>query len=246
MAKFTIVIKGIAIVYHRDDDVWKVILPFAGCHRVLFSYDNQRPRSFAQGGVTIEFKADDPVSEFAEGNDYDTFLDLTFARAHSKGIRRRGDWHDKGVLMTIPNASFSVFESNNSRYRLVDPNNTVVHDFDRMDMGYYGVAEIDARELTMTVTGYEEPWIFAQDTELLFDNECHGDEVMTDQFGDIKLVYNILQDRNSPGSRFDTRRHQSDLPEPGKAQGRNGNPKPDLEDGLPCHMVVVGSPGDLP
>jgi hypothetical protein len=243
MATFTIRIIGIAIVYPKGEE-WKVIFPFDDCHQIRFTDGrnyNNTPLALAER--TIEFTTPVTASQFGKGKGYDDFLDITANYAHfPQTLRKKADWPKHGVIMTIPNAVFSSLETNNSRYKLIEPGGGERRGFKKNSLSYYGKAVTEAGKLTMNISGYG-PEEYPESATLIFDNGCYR-EAAEEEHGDFKLIYNIVKDIRTDGLEFDVIRHPGDTFRQGALGPRESNPNPGIK-GLPCHMVTIGQPADL-
>lgn len=268
MPKFKIEIRGIALLFSKDKE-WKVIFPFEGEHKVLFSSDiapmgeTDPPRSIPlnQPGRKITISLTDPViSDFDKGP-FDTFLDLTASYSHPPGTDRLSkmpNWTDVGVLMGVPKAALRSIVNRGS-YKLIGG----AESFERApgQMGYWADLMIEAKTLEVNISGSpaQPTRIYDGDAVLTFDNECYGSGSCA---GDMELVYRII--RSSSGNELRTIRHgdprnrnffvrffnfifgSKKIPGGTTVNPNGGNPTDD-EKGLPCHIVVLSKPpADLP
>jgi hypothetical protein len=271
MAQFKIIIKGIAMVYHKFelDGEWRVILPFGDrfdanndCHEIKF-FDYEIDEKILAGNKTITFETEGLKNNFKVGAGYDTFIDITAPYAHANGVTRRTDWNDYGVLMTIPQAEFAVYESSLCQYQLMDGN---VKRFEPRIIGYCGQATITARALTVLVDGEPVADPYTSSRDLIFDNNCYKYKPMAKP-SDFRMIYSILDPirddflevkrnpiqlpinviSNDEGeSSFSQPKQEEEVKVP-LIPPDSPIPNPRLyEYGLPCHMVTIGSPEDLP
>lgn len=110
-----IIIKGIAICYRKGAN-WHVLFPIDadGCHKINFSYKKGDNSDLPIGalakstGINIKIEGGSASSNVGETPNFTNHvLDLTSTRTHPR-IRKKGDLTGKAVLLTIPNARFSI------------------------------------------------------------------------------------------------------------------------------------------
>jgi hypothetical protein len=232
MSKFTIITRGIAASY-RKDDVWKLLFPFNECHQVRLQIGdvsvannsnnkgNDSGLPLGQKGVKIEVSVTDPQTETCEGENYNDFLDLTGEGMHKELAAKFPMDEMNAVLMSIGNAKFSVLDYLDHRCRLVNQTNAeAVTPFQKI--GNCGIAEIEGGELTIRVTGLSGgpfSMVFSEDATIAFDNECY--ENPASQKGDLEMLYDILHDTYKDAVRFQIEVEQVTKPET-VAVGANG------------------------
>ena len=114
-----IIIKGIAICYRgRTDNQWHVLFPIdaQGCHKIDFSHQKgdapESGKTPLARSTSIRITALEASSATNEsGNFRQRVLNLTSTtlpiQTHPR-IRKKGDLAGKAVLLTIPNARFTV------------------------------------------------------------------------------------------------------------------------------------------
>jgi hypothetical protein len=115
-----IIIKGVAICYRHGAD-WHVLFPIdaEGCHKINFSYQKEDAKEpspetplASSKSINITVKGTGAISTTGETDNFRLkVLDLTSDATHPR-IRQRkdlnGDLTGKAVLLTIPNAHFSI------------------------------------------------------------------------------------------------------------------------------------------
>lgn len=266
MAKITILIEGIGLIYQKESK-WKVLFPFDSQHRVKFVWkeggrNNIQP--LAMEGCRINIAVDTPASSHTvNSNVFTEFFNIT--TVHENGVKVKSFWNDLGVLLTIPNSTLSRKDPTNSTF-IVTKRGRKIRDLGQI--GYSAKAEIELGEggrLTVEakdaagVTFFSK--VFAdQDFTIKFDNNCPNGAPT--EITDFEMLYNILEDippASTPKRKFSIERY----------------PKPNLEsssdfvnlitialknlfeilntnlsaneEGVPCHMVISGDPvADLP
>lgn len=248
MAKVKITIKGIAMSYHKDDGIWKVIFPFnadAGgdCHNVRFTVDGAATAPLAAPGRTVSITAHNPKSKFAVGKGYKEFLDLTADYSHDDGVLNWDDWKTRSVFLSMENAVFSLDEMTKSRYALeLDGRTTKKSDY----LGYSGIAEIEAERVDIKISDMETISI-TTDAKVIFDNTCE-EKTLRDNL-DFQMVYFAVKDKKNPKKEFNLVREPADMPKKNSAGGGSvivfDNP-PEGVPGLPCNKVRISNPKDLP
>lgn len=116
MAKFTIIIKGISLIYQKNG-LWKAIFPFGGCHYVNFSVKDLIPNiRLAVPNTQIRITSRNASSDTDAGSSFNQFLDLTNASYSHEKIMVKNNWPEHSALMSIENAVFSVYETTHSKY----------------------------------------------------------------------------------------------------------------------------------
>ena len=183
MPKFKIEIRGIALLFSKGKE-WKVIFPFEGDHRVLFSSDiapvgvidppKNIPLNQSYRQITISLT--DPIISLFDRGPFDTFLDLTASYSHppeTDPLSKVLNWNEVGVLMSVPRAALRSIVNRGS-YRLVGGMEN--YERDPGEMGYWADLVIEAKNLEVNITGSpaEPTRIYDSDAVLTFDNECYG------------------------------------------------------------------------
>lgn len=247
MAEFKIVFKGIGLFYSKNR-IWKVIFPFDNCHEVKFSSDcRERPKGALKGaGRQVAITANNPTSQFENGNVFNSFINMTANYSH-RAIKKKRDWNNEAVLVSIENASFSLKELTRSRFGLKRNNQWTLPP---NHIGFSAVAVIRADSITISANGAADfPVTFDTDCEITFDNDCERGTSPSEN-SDIAMIYRIIEDADDPTVKFTVERHDDDkAPSGGKSLDKLkvtfNNPFPQ-EEGLPCHLVGGSDPGDLP
>jgi hypothetical protein len=273
MSKFTIIIRGIAASYMKDD-AWKVLFPFDNCHSVKLkvgdigilgadgtniSTDPTGGIVLGQRGVSIDVSVTDPVTRTAEGDDYNDFLDLTGEGVHEALMpKSRMDKMD-AVMLTMGNAEFSVLDHVAEPYRLVSEDITTESTTSYQKIGNCGVASIEGSELKVRVVGLEAgsfSMSFTEDVTIAFDNECYDQTAISS--GDLEMLYAVIRDADEESRKF--KMEVEEVAQPAMAGAGSstvsvagGVPVPEdpLMDpgptgGLPCNKFRISKPGDLP
>lgn len=208
MAKVTILIEGIGLIYQKtfeanpENNRWKVLFPFDRQHRVKFiwrqeGHTNSVPLASENGKINIIVKNPDQ-SNHAEGTDFDKFLDIN--SVHTRGIKEKDDGKDSRVLLTIPNAKLSCDNITDSKFFITKNGAThTVATFPKQ-IGYSASAEINLGEsgsVTVEAKNANDDTIFSklfsgQDFTLKFDNNClFGPPT---EITDFEMLYDIIQD----------------------------------------------------
>ncbi|HEV7646434.1 MAG TPA: hypothetical protein VGO50_21045 [Pyrinomonadaceae bacterium] len=232
MSKFTIITRGIAASYRKDDN-WKLLFPFNECHQVRLQLGgviaannsdnngNDGGIPLGQRGVKIEISVTDPQTKTCEGDNYCDFVDLTAEGVHGAMSARFPMDEMNAVLMSIGNAKFSALDHLSRRYRLVDQScSEAVTPF--QDIGNSGKAEIEGGELTIRVTGLSDgsfSMVFSDDATIVFDNDCY--EQPMSKKGDLEMLYDIISDADKDSVRFRLEAEPVEIAEPATA-GANG------------------------
>jgi hypothetical protein len=245
MAKVKIIIKGIAMSYHKGDGIWKFIFPFEEghekhCHNLKFTGVDGKAVPLAQAGRKVVITAVNPKSEFGIGAGYEEFLDLTADYSHENGILKKDKWENQSVFMSIENAVFSLHERTKSRYSLeINGKTTKESDY----IGYSGIAEIEAERVNVEISGLDIVSI-DKDATIIFDNTCQ--EKRERDNADFQMLYYAVEDKSAAGKEFTLKRDSRDMPKGfDTALVIMDNAKPG-EIGLPCNKVRVSEPDDLP
>jgi hypothetical protein len=252
MAEINIIIRGIAMSYHKNDGLWKVIFPFGECHKIKFKEgETDAGIALAEGNRQIRVIAENAVSTFEIGDNYDNFLDLTASYSHVNGVKMIDGWEEHGVLMSIENGKFSVDEQTETEHLMVKGNSVT---FAPAQIGYSGKVEINSEKITVEVDNHPEfPKVFEQDCTIIFDNDCEqGDTRLT---SDFDMVYNVVEGVTQEGVAQDERFVVAKVPENPVSpivvgtifEGEQGNKNKDpFARGLPCHLVTISKTDYLP
>lgn len=199
MAKITIIVQGIAISYHKNDGLWKILFPFGDFHLLKFKEtSNDSGLSLAKSNRYIRITTENAESNFESGDNYKDFLDLTDEYSHLNGVKLKEDWKDQAGLMSVENAKFSVHKyTDYEHFMLKDTKVTSMP----KKIGYSGKFEIVSESITVHLDGHPDfPKVFDNDCTLIFDNDCHDDEPK--KSGDFEMVYNVIEDAQNPVRQF--------------------------------------------
>jgi hypothetical protein len=244
MAKINIIVQGIAISYHKNDGLWKILFPFGDSHLIKFKESsNDTGLSLAKPNRHIRITTENAKSRFASGDNYEDFLNLTDEYSHLNGVKLKKDWDNQAVLMSVENAKFSVHEYTEYEHFML--NDTKVTSMPEK-IGYSGKFEIESESITIHVNDHPDfPKVIDKDCSLIFDNDCHDDKPKAS--GDFEMVYNVIEDAKNSEWQFNVATVPTDCDEaiiPGKTfiqkvyrDPRNKN--------LPCHMVRISRAENL-
>lgn len=266
MAKITILIEGIALSYQKDNR-WKILFPFDDCHNIKFSYssgsEDQDFGPLAKANRRIEIRTTGPViSTHSVGTYYNDFIDFTANYSHKDGLEMLPDWNQYGILLTIQNALFRLFEFTNTKSVLrevsgiVDP---IV--FGPEIVGYSAMAHIETGEggsveLVQIDDGVETPIkSFSSDARLIFDNNC--DEINPNS--DTEMLYQLVKGKDTDTQRFSSVRDPDDphiaqpqfspiQPQSQSILGIDNTENPPVasdDDSVPCHKFRASKPDGL-
>lgn len=246
MAKVNIVIKGISMIYHKDDSIWKILFPFGECHQVKFKQnENDSGIALASSNRQIEITTQNASSVFEIGDSYNDFLDLTAEYSHANGVKIQNEWEDRAVLMTLENAKISVDEYTKNLHLMMKGNTVTL---EPTNIGYSAKAEIESDEVTVNVSKHPDfPKVFNQDCTLIFDNDCEEGE--TRIISDFQMVYSVIEDI-AQEEQFSVAKLSKNVNFPVVAgtvfEGEKEDKfKDSLADGLPCHIVKISKPENL-
>jgi len=248
MAQVNIIVKGIAMSYHKNDGLWKVIFPFGECHKVKFKEGSgDLGISLAEGNRQIRITTENAVSSFEIGENYDDFLDLTASYSHANGVRMKDGWEEAAVLMTVENGKFSVDEHTETQHLMLKENSVTL---EPTTIGYSGKIEIDSERVIIDVDDHPEfPKVFDSDCTLIIDNDCEQGE--TRIISDFDMVYNVVEDAAMENEKFVVTKAPEKAEFPivvGRIfDGAQGDKfKDPFTRGLPCHMVTISQTDNLP
>ena len=247
MARVNIIIKGIAMSYHKGDGLWRILFPFGDCHEIKFKEDEESSGiSLAGVNRQIQITTENVSSVFEIDSNYDDFLDLTADYSHSNGIKMKDGGDQNSVLMSIENAKLSVYAYTENEHMLMHQNNVT---FAPALIGYSALATIDSEKVFINVNDHPDfPKVFKQDCTLIFDNDCgEGD---TREISDFDLVYSVVEGVAAEEERFVVEKVPKNIDHP-IVVGMVYHPaekdhKDPFAGGLPCHMVRVSQPENLP
>jgi len=262
MVNVTIIIRGVGLVYPRQEEKsWKILFPFDDCHEVKFKTSETDPGiPLAKPGQKIRIHTvGEPASAFAVGADFEKFLDITSPQSHRNGIKAKGNPTDNSVLVTIENAKFSVFEFTRCRMQLMNAEKVVVQP---KQIGYSGRADIKGEKVTIEVEGVTGfPKTFDEDTIIYLDNICPrqlSETILTAdgkiEFSDagpsdFEMLYEIIEDVITPEKKFIVDR------DPLQNPGADGllftgvtleDNMVEGEPGRPCNLFVASLSANLP
>lgn len=267
MANITIKITGVAICYYVAPD-WKVLLPFSNEHQIQFtSPTNTLPIPLKGPFKKIDISVTAPTSVATPPirGFFDDFINIKGNECHQT-IELLPTWNDAGVLMTVPYASFQKDGETKCHYRIVKgsgpgpaPN----------PKGYAKVVHagkflVEGAEIILKATGPDVEFTqhFRTNSTITIDNTCPHPP-SADEGADLKLIYNLIRDKDFPGREFTMDRLPSEKPPPTGSSikqlidillGRkpiekitdNNDPEPHYP-GMPCNILGGGdNPGGLP
>lgn len=247
MAKVNIIIKGVAMSYHKSDGVWKIIFPFGECHKVKFKEKEASPGiALAGKNRRIRITTENPHSAFEIGDGYNDFLDLTADYSHANGVKMQSGWDERAVLMTMENARLSAAEYTETKHLMVKAN---IVTLEPKKIGYSYKAEIESEKVIVDVDNHPEfPRVFDKDSTIIFDNDCHQAE--TRKVSDFEMVYNVVEDAIGKNERFVVAKVPEEL-ESSFAAGTvfegaaDKRYKDSYIDGLPCHGIRISKIDNL-
>ena len=247
MATVNIIIKGIAMTYHKDDDIWKIIFPIGEGHELKFKESPEALGiALAEADRQIYITTENPITTFEIDDNYNDFLDLTGSYSHANGIRLKDGWSENAAFMTIENAKLSVYEYTETKHALLK-NNQVT--FAPVQIGYSAQATIESKSVTVNVNNHPDfPKVFDTDCTLIFDNDCEQGE--TREISDFDLAYNIIEDIETAEERFVVTKVPENIDFPvfvGTVFDSVMHEKcrDPFARGLPCHIVRVSKPENL-
>ncbi len=243
MASVNIIVKGIAVAYHKDDGIWRILFPFGECHLVKFKTGEDDPGiELAEEGRRIRITTEGAKSRFRTGTDYDSFLDLTAEYSHSSGIKIKDNWNEKAVLMTIKNAEYSAYEYTNDKHLMARSNRITLSP---QKIAYSSKIMIEADKVIVNVDGHDDfPKVFDNDSTIIFDNDCQEGEHR--KISDLEMVYNIVEDANKADEQCVVAKVSEKTGDEIQRGDFYGDPRDSFEGGLPCHVIVVSKSKNLP
>jgi hypothetical protein len=157
--KINLINNGLAIFYHKNDGVWKVIFPFDNDHKINFSFKKTKiiesaanndgeieinkniieelvshPISLSAANREISIEAANVLPpDSPESSDFSEFIDMTANYSHSGGVKLKDGWREHGVLMKVPDAIFFMEQSTSKEFMLRPQNS-----FIGVDLGTIG------------------------------------------------------------------------------------------------------------
>jgi hypothetical protein len=258
MSKLDIIIRGVAIVYFKQD-LFKVLFPFGDGHRVTLRVPGRNPVDFDEPGRRINISG---ATSATTSPTFGRFIDITDKNAHKDGVRLLPTWANSGVLLTVPGAEFSEAESSRSRYVLTKRGLGAPPGVGAK-IGFAARLRLSGPSFNFEITpaGPGDPLPISGDAEITFDNLCPTCPD-SDEDADFRLIYNLIVDDAVPERQFSLARHSDDLPTPPTrgellfneifgfrppphiARPDNNNPEPRIA-GLPCNVVVASKSSKL-
>lgn len=208
-----IIIKGIALCYRKGNS-WHVLFPIdargRGCHKINFSHkkgdDSDSAKTPLAQSTSITIRA--PGANSASGQT-DNFgrhvLNLTSAQTHPR-IRRKSDLTGKAVLMTIPNARFSI-----NRYleefpphripKLVEQSTGSGTDLTTLAHSVKATIAVDDGGQVIVESDQLTGGQFATERgfshTLTFDNDC---EIVRPGKNDMDMFYDVIEEHDGAGN----------------------------------------------
>jgi hypothetical protein len=248
MASINIIIKGIAISYHKNDGLWKVLFPFGECHQVRYKEsDNDPGIPLAEINQRIRITTENADSTFEIGENYNDFLDLTADYSHKNGVRMKDAWDENAVLMSIENAKVSVYEYTQNEHLMIKEKRVTLAP---TKIGYSGIAIIESEKVIINVDNHPGfPKLLDKDCTIIFDNDCEQGE--TREISDLQMVYNLVEDPRAANEQFIVTKVPQNLDfEIVVGTVFDEETDENIRDpslyGLPCHLVRVSKPEELP
>lgn len=237
MAKIKIIIRGVAMSYHKGDGIWKVIFPFGDGHEVRFRKSGDDEEIvLAKSGRQIRIETINPISSFGEGDNYKDFLDLTDKDySHAQGVKLKAGGENKSVCMSIRDANFSVDEHTQNRHML-SKNGEIT--FAPKKIGYSGKLEIEAEKVMINIDddpGFQKS--YDTDSTIIFDNDCHKDHDREES--DFKMLYKVVESVIEDEGQFVAAKVKD------KVDAKLIE-DPNFWGDLPCHKVRISQPVGLP
>jgi hypothetical protein len=243
MAKVEIFFRGIGMIHHKDDGLWRVLFPFDDCHTVKFtSTFSEKEFSLASPGRNVRIRAVEPTSVFKIGERFDDFLDIASEVSHQDGVRIKDEEGTPFVLLTMENAEMLVGSHTYCRYQLLDKTNVLTHP---KEIAYSGKAVIEAKSVVVEADGVDGfPLTFDEDARISFDNICLQNALHPNNqpISDLELLYDAIEDAAEPGKKVTIDRDPAQKPEVLKTD-LNFAGITDLDNilpgqkGLPCNVV---------
>lgn len=243
MASVNIIVRGIAMTYHKDDGIWRILFPFGECHMVKFKTDEGDPGiELAEEGRRIRITTEGAKSSFGMGAGYDTFLDLTAEYSHSNGIKIKDNWNENAVLMMIESGEYSVHEYTRDEHLMARSNRVTLSP---QKIAYSSKITIEADKVIVNVDGLNDfPKVFDSDSTIIFDNDCHEGEHR--KISDLEMVYNIVEDAGRADEQCVVAKASEKTSYDLRRGDFYGDSRDSSEGGLPCHGIVVSKSENLP
>jgi hypothetical protein len=220
MATLTIVIKGIALIV-ENNGVWKVYMPFAGCHRANLSKEGELGQgvSLAHPDQKLSISGSN-LAPLQAGANFDEVFDITGHDAHKDGVRLKFEWQLKTLEFSIPGGAYSA-DVSQSDFVLnsLSPSGAVTAVRNLGTIGTIGTISIEGEDLKIVAEGRENfTWEFPEGGALILDNDCHGIGDSSIKQGvsessvpspdgkdnnvDFQMLYLAVQDAADPTRRF--------------------------------------------
>jgi|GEM_PF-5716328 len=263
-----IIIKGVALCYVKGkpadaNEIWKVLFPFDECHSVKFSYRIDdgvlvKVGHLARANCKVDINLSTPRTPTAEKTaNFNSVLDLTKKtnprKTHDK-IKRKDDWSQKAVLLSISNAKMSVFDymqdyldediylrekKNGASGRKELISEPLAHWLKARIV----LSETETFNVICDGTNLITPPAATGDDvlyTLIFDNDCLD---VRENKNDMDMFYKIIEEPTKTNRKF----HITGESE--RSSGLRVIP-PNLEDRKPCMAVTASDPnepgGELP
>lgn len=260
MAILDIIIRGVAIVYFKEDE-FRVLFPFGNGHRVTLEVPGRSPVNFDRPGCRIKIAGATSQSvrpDFGKLN----FIDITGPNAHHDGVKPVSGWENSGVLLSVPGAAFSQHSESQSRYVIL-PKGATTPPRVGEKVGLDGRLRLSGESFNFEITpsGPGDPLPISGGSEITFNNLCPLCPD-SDEDADFGMIYQVIEDDAVKGRRFSLARRTEDLPPPPTQREllfaevfgfrpalRNASPynndPPPLVPGLPCNGLVASKSDKL-
>lgn len=227
------IIKGLAICYHKDDGVWRIIFPFDEDHIINFTLKKTKilesaaenlgefplnrivkeettfqsiSLAAANRRISIE-TVNALIPDKLESGDFSEFIDMTANYSHFNGVKLKDNWQERGVLMTLPNATLFMEKSTLSSFILAPQNLSVGVDLGTIGEVVGGNVSLDSAGGCMVLKIADDnivpPIDFEENAsyELIFDNDCATLNGVGKE--DFPHYYELLEDVESNDLIFD-------------------------------------------
>lgn len=236
MASMCIYFIGIGITYKKTKDGeerWHILFPFNDCHSVklyCLLEDKDEDSGFyghlAKRGAQVKINVSNAESVTGSTSNFDKYVfDMTSAHTHGR-VKPNDDWAEKGVLLKIENAQFSVFNYLQSYDEVKDYDVVLIEGADdsggvnqgllahmvsaHIELGEKGSVDVkvDGKKIISSEAG--------QSCILLFDNDCEEigsdgntrqkkvsqNTVFSDVDTDMKMFYGLISDADQQTKQF--------------------------------------------
>jgi hypothetical protein len=243
MALVNIIVKGIAMSYHKGDNLWRILFPFGGCHLIKFKEGENDPGiALAEADQSIQINAENAESEFNVGDDFSHFLDLTAEYSHVNGVRMKDGWEENAVLLTIENGEYSVEEYTATEHVMVRDN---IVTREPQNIAYSSKIAVRAEKVIVNVAGHPDfPKTFDTDSTIIFDNDCGEGE--TREISDLEMVYTVIEDADNPFEYCLVAKVPPSLRTSFRVGTVYSEHRDSSETGLPCHVIIISKSENLP